>query len=334
MRSLFKIPLVIWIFLTLVSYASVLVSPEFFKYSGLIAFSIPIFISVNIILTLISILFKWKLGWVSLILSIVAYPFYGVAFGLNKDSVQKKVDLTVLSFNVKWFSDARKDNYSEVIKWIDSVDADVLCFQEYYPSRDISKRISDQGKYYESMDKKTFHVAIYSKFPIIEDGLVFNDQPFNNIRFADLKVGLDTIRIYSAHLQSMGINPALIQDSEGIQSEYENVTNKFISGSQGRTLQLKALIKHANEVSFPKIIAGDFNDVPFSFNYFHLKEKFKNAFEERGSGFGATYNGKIPYLRIDHQFFSQGLEIFQFNTEQEIFFSDHYPIIGKYQISH
>lgn len=333
MNSILRLPLVVWIGLTLISYLSILVSPGIFKYSGLISFTIPVFILINLFLTLLSVIFKWKLGWITLILTLAAYPFYQVALAYKVPSGQKEQDLTVLNYNVKWFTDARQENYGEVIEWINQTDADILCFQEYYPLKDIGQRIKSGGNYYESMDEEAFHVAIYSKYPIVDEGLVFADDRLNNIRFADIKIKTDTIRVYSVHLQSMGINPDLIQDSEGIKSEYENITNRFVNGSRGRTEQLNSLLEHIDTCKFPVILAGDFNDVPFSYNYFRMRGVLKNTFEAAGSGFGITYNGKIPYLRIDNQFYSEGLEALSFSTLNDIKYSDHFPLVGKYRIT-
>lgn len=334
MKSILKLPIYIWVFITLLIYSSVLVSPLFFKYSGILSIGVPIVILLNIIYLLLSLFFKWKSGFVALILLIIAYPFYRVGVSFNGPDEPKGETIKVLNYNVKWFIDATKNDYKEVLEWINNEDADILCFQEYYPLKNISSRISQNGKYKVSMNKDRFHVAIYSKFPIIKDGFILPEAHFNNIRYADLKVNDDTIRVYNVHLESMGINPDKIQDPESIKQEYEDVKNRFVSASTNRTEQIKTLFKHVESCPYPVLIAGDFNDVPFSYNYFQFKSKFKNAFEEVGSGFGVTYNGKIPLLRIDNQFYSEGLIARSLKTVNNVYYSDHFPLIGIYEITH
>lgn len=334
MKAILRLPLIIWFFGTLLVYSSVLVSPLFFKYSGAISFGIPILIILNLIYLILAIVFKWKSGFVALLLLVIAYPF--IKIGISFSGPQEPINDTfkVVNYNVKWFTDAREDNYNDATKWINSIDADILCFQEFYPLKNISERIAQRGQYNISMHRNRFHVAIFSKFPIVNDGLVFPEDHLNNVRFADLKIKGDTIRVYSVHLESMGINPDKIQDTDGIKAEYEDVKNRFVNASASRTSQIKTLIQHVEACEYPVLIAGDFNDVPFSYNYFQFKKKFKNAFEEVGSGFGITYNGKIPFLRIDNQFYSKGLEARSLKTVSNVYFSDHFPLIGNYEITH
>jgi len=332
MKSLFKLPQVLWIFFTLVVYSSVLISPLFFKYSGIVSFGVPLVLLLNFLLLIASLFFKWKSGFIALVLLIVGYPFLQVSFsfGGREESTSKSV--SIMNYNVKWFVDAKKDNYEEVIDWMDKVDVDIMCFQEFYPLKNISPRIAQKG-YRASLHKDQFHVAIYSRYPIINEGLVFTLDELNNARFADIKIGKDTLRVYSVHLESMGINPDKIQNPEGIKLEYENVKNRFITASARRTRQIKELLAHAASGPRKHIFAGDFNDVPFSYNYFQFKKKYKNAFEEAGRGMGVTYNGKLPFLRIDNQFYSQGIKALELKTVNDVYYSDHFPLIGIYDIT-
>lgn len=333
MKSLLKLPVLIWIFISLLIYSSVLMSPLVFKYSGLISFAIPIVIVLNLIFLLVSIVFKSKFGWVALLLIACGWPFISVGLAINGNDNLEEDGIKVMNYNVKWFTGAKENNYEDVIDWIGSVDADIICFQEFYPNKDIAKRIKERGDYYLSMTENRSNVAIFSKYPVLNDGLLLGNTSLNNIRFADLLIEKDTIRIYAVHLESMGIDPEKIQDREGIQNEYDNVKSKFLNASVSRTEQINTLIQHVEQTEYPFIIAGDFNDVPFSYNYFEFRKRFLNAFEEEGNGLGVTFNQSIPYLRIDNQFFSKKFNVQAFKTVDNIYFSDHFPQIGIYKLT-
>ncbi|MFY0592665.1 endonuclease/exonuclease/phosphatase family protein [Roseivirga sp.] len=333
MKIVTKLPVLIWTFVSLLVYSSVLVSPSIFKYSGVISFGIPIILALNFIILILSIIFKSKLGFAALVLVLIGWPFVQVGISISRKSDQKTEGIRVLNYNVKWFSNARKDNYSDVVEWINKVEADIIAFQEFYPNKGIAKRISDYGGYNISMDKGKSTNAIFSKYPIINDGLLLQKDKLNNIRFVDLIVENDTIRVYGVHLQSMGINPDKIQDSEGIKNEYDDIRSRFVFSSSSRTKQIEILLDHAKKCDYPKMVIGDFNDVPFSYNYFQFKDLFSNAFEEKGRGIGATFNNKIPYLRIDNQFFTKEFSIKSFETVGDIYYSDHFPLIGIYELS-
>lgn len=330
MRKFKKYFLLIWVVFTLLVYASVFISPLMFPYSPIISLGIPLLIFLNSVAFVGSIILASKKWWLYLGLLLVAIPFVNVMIQFNQQKSSHE-DLKILSYNVKWFFDARQNNYQDAIDWLVSQQADIVCLQEFYPLKNISKRIIDNGAYYNATFKKRYNVAIYSKYPIVDKGLLFPDSEFNNVLYADVQKGDEIFRIYSVHLQSMGIKPEKIQDREGIQTEYEDVKIRLIQGAKERAEQIRILLDHADKSPYPVIIAGDFNDTPYSFNYFKINQLYDNAFEEKGKGFGTTYNGAIPFLRIDHQFFSNGFEATGFETLNKVNYSDHFPIIGYYR---
>ncbi|OEK05265.1 endonuclease/exonuclease/phosphatase family protein [Roseivirga misakiensis] len=333
MKNIIKLPIILWTLLSLIVYASVLVSPEVFKYSGLISFGIPFIICINLVFVILSGVFKWRFGFVALALLLVGWPFIRVGLSIGGSNDIEKEGIRVLNYNVKWFVDAKENDYQSVVDWVNGVEADIISFQEFYPGKRIAQRIAENGSYNVSMDKGRSTNAIFSKYPIINDGLLLEKDKLNNIRFVDLVIEQDTIRVYGVHLQSMGINPDKIQDSEGIKNEYEDIRSRFVFSSASRTGQIQILLNHAKKCSYPKMVIGDFNDVPFSYNYFQFREDFSNAFEEQGRGIGATFNNKIPYLRIDNQFFTQEFSLKSFSTVGDIYYSDHFPLIGIYELS-
>ncbi len=333
MKSFVKYPVLLWMFFSLLVYGSVLVSPLDIGYSGIVSFGIPFVIILNFLFLLLALIFKSKLGWMAVFLLICGWPFVNIGVSLNGNNDIEQEGIKVLNYNVKWFVGAKANDYQDVIDWIGGVDADIICFQEFYPLKGIADRIKRSGDYYISMDNDQYNTAIFSKYPIINEGLLFDDASINNIRFADIKILTDTIRVYGVHLQSVGIDPEKIQDREGIQNEYDDVKSKFLFSSTSRTEQIKKLFEHIETTDYPVIIAGDFNDVPFSYNYFQFRKKFTNAFEAQGQGIGVTFNHKIPYLRIDNQFFSKQFRLKAFKTVDDIYYSDHFPLIGIYELS-
>ena len=58
---------------------------------------------------------------------------------------------------------------------------------------------------------------------------------------------------------------------------------------------------------YPYIISGDFNDTPSSYAVNQMAKGFKNAFREKGTGLGRTYNGDFPNYQIDYIMASRSL---------------------------
>lgn len=323
----------IWLIFSALVFTSVLISPLFFQYASIVSFAIPIVMVATFAMFVLSVLFNSRYWYYYLITLFFAWPYYQLTFSFTESTNSGlSKDFSVLNYNVKWFTEARQNNYDDVINWIVDQEADVLCFQEYYPRPDINQRLMKRGNYFDATGNSRYNVALFSKHPILSKGLLFDEKKLNNVFYADIKIKQDTVRFYSLHLESMGIDPEKLQDSDGIRNEYDDVKFKILNGSRARAKQIEVLLDHVAESPYPVVLAGDFNDVPYSYNYFKLGEKLKNAFEEKGRGLGATYNGKIPFLRIDNQFFGDGLELLHFHTLNNVNYSDHFPIMGSYRV--
>lgn len=319
---------------TLISYASIWVSPASFKIAAGIAMLIPLFLVLNI-LALLFLIYKRSIkALLPVLVLALGYPFFVATFGGNGTENGDERSFSVMSYNVKGFGDSKKSKSEQFFNSIEEFDADIHCFQEFYNRATYVQKLRTKGGYDIIHDRKLSNLAIASKYPVINDGLLIPNKRFNNIMFADLLLGKgDTLRVYNVHLQSMGITHTNSQYYEDIMSEYDDAKTKFLEGASVRATQISLLLKHAETCAYPILIAGDFNDVPYSHNYFKIRRSFSNAFEEAGSGLGFTFNGDLPFLRIDNQFFNEDLRVHAFETIDSMDYSDHYAILGIYSIS-
>jgi len=81
----------------------------------------------------------------------------------------------------------------------------------------------------------------------------------------------------------------------------------------------------AAKCPYPYIISGDFNDTPTSYAVNKMSEGLKNAFCEKGSGFGRTYNGDFPNYQIDYIMASPAFNVLSYQIIEKKL-SDHYPV--------
>lgn len=242
-------------------------------------------------------------------------------------------------FNQSW-SPNSEESIANSIEWATKFPADIKCFQEFYqdfttPSRNALKLISKDGEFqykYHSFgrnSKRSQGLAIFSRYPIVNEGMVFNNQTNNGSIFVDVKIDNDTIRIYNTHLESMNIPAKELAELEGIKKNYRETIRKLKNGIVMRARQVELLMEHIANSPHPVILAGDFNDVPYSYTYFTVRSTLQNAFEAAGRGFGFTYNKVLFFLRIDHIFTDNDFVVHQFRTHREVDYSDHYPISAK-----
>ena len=71
------------------------------------------------------------------------------------------------------------------------------------------------------------------------------------------------------------------------------------------------------------------NNSAFSYVYRTIKGNMADAFEQAGSGFGASYNFKYYPARIDYVFVEKEIEVKEFKIDNTVELSDHYPIFTR-----
>jgi endonuclease/exonuclease/phosphatase family metal-dependent hydrolase len=333
------------------------VSPQEFWPLGFLSFTSPVPLLLNALFV-----GYWlaRRSWLTLLPLLViglAWSYYARGLALNRDSRSAGEGIPqvqVLSFNTSFFIKDLKDgnpgqqSSQKMIDWIAQQPADIILLQEYHndPGSSIFNTAhtigSDQGKeaFVSGVRKNPGGpengLAIFSRFPILAKGQIpFGKLTFNHGMFADIKIGPDTLRVYNVHLKSMSINEegvAAVVRGKQVRSEGRDIYYRLRNGFLARSEQLDTLLSHIATSPYPVLIGGDFNDLPWSYTYEQFNRRFKNAFQERGTGVGSTYNGKIPFLRIDNQFYSKGLEAHRITVHREMPYSDHFPVSVEYSI--
>lgn len=330
--------------ISLVLFLSVYISPEYLPYVGLLPFFIPAALIVNFFLFAILTLSWRKTAFLPLIALVIGYRFIFITFQLNPKNPGAE-GLTILSYNVHLFDYKSRTAGKfdpNVFTWLKENDSDIKVFQEFFndnttASRDALKILGKDAGYdvaYHIIQgnpkKRSYGLAIFSKYPVLNHGKVFDNSRTNGAIFADLLIKSDTIRIYNAHLESMKIESEKLDNLEGVKDNYRQTMGKLNRGSLARSQQLKVLVEHIHLSPHPVILTGDLNELPYSYTYFKLSENLNNAFEVAGRGFGFTYNRILFFLRIDHIFYSNELKAIQFKTHREVDYSDHYPISATF----
>ncbi|GAA4382583.1 hypothetical protein GCM10023186_23060 [Hymenobacter koreensis] len=268
--------------------------------------------------------------------------------------------LHVLSANVRIFNvypQLRNEGLQSskaMIKWVAEHPADIICLQEFYneprPTNDgaVFNAVRQIGKLQkrEVFLSKTlsngiggeFGMAIFSRFPIARRGtIVFNKLTQNHGMWADVCLpSRDTVRVFNAHLQSMSMDEKDIVDSysskAGLKAKGLGLLRRFKRGMVARSTQIDTLVRRIEASPYPVVLCGDLNDFAYSYSYDQLADRLQNAWATAGTGFGATYNGKLPFLRIDNQFASRDWQVENVRVRRDIPYSDHFPIEAVYRL--
>ena len=328
------------------------IPPQTFWPSSLLALLVVpvLFINLTILLIFLAKRSWWLIfpllivgGGLSFLPKLYAWPS-----GESEEGT--KHSFSVISYNASFFRAGRvfseayysSENHLPALQmtdWIRSSSADIICLQEFFDDENSDifnniQSIGEQKGYEYYFLTKPMHdngvrrgLVTFSKFPIIDQGTIFlSENRYNGSTFVDLAVHSDTIRIINIHLESL----SLFRRSQR-NAVFMALKNNILRKSE----QVGKVIENLYASPYPVIVCGDFNETPTGFLYRQFDQILNNAFEQKGRGFGLTYQGSlaVPLLRIDNQFYDPVVRLISFTTYHNIGYSDHFPIEARYQVS-
>jgi len=336
----------------LLSYSASIINPQQFWPIAFFGLGFLPILLINIGFIIYWLLRKKRYALLSLITILLGWNLLGkhINFKNNKEKIISKIDsnIRVMSFNVLMFKKYNnpKDNFrEETLELLQTIDPDIICFQEFYSrlkgSKQFTKAIKRKGDfedyYFEPTsqnDYEGYGPAIFSKYPIINQGSIYkNGYGINRIIFVDVKRESDTLRVYNVHLRSFALQD---EDKEYVQKSTANIKandeestkrvgRKLKRAFSNRTEQAKSLRTHMDKCPYPYIVMGDFNDTPMSYSVNLIAKDMNNAFAEQGFGWGVTHFGLLPIFQIDYILCDKRLKIENYGIIKERL-SDHYPI--------
>ena len=251
-------------------------------------------------------------------------------------------DLTVLTYNVMMgfgLVDYEQEPDPKKLEKLNSIlsqdpKPDILCLQEAGPL--ALKAFDKISGYPYSHSFSPKGAVVYSAYPIVKNGFLDFKSKINSCLWADIALPTsDTVRIYSAHLESTRLSSSSynLLAEKGLPSPsaqgIKDLLLKYPLYAGKRAEQAHLVNEHMTQSPYPVVLCGDMNEPPASYTYRVLKKDMTDAFEETGSGFGNTWKGKIPILRIDYIFASEKLT----NTSDSCLrsdLSDHYPVKASF----
>lgn len=315
-------------FLLLVSFILPYLPPKNFPTLSLLSLVVSLLIIVNILFAIYWAIQLRRRFFISFTVLFISFFYFNVFYEVSSqvDESQYKNTLNVLSYNVRLFNAYEKTpstNAPQIIsELLTEENPDVVCVQEYYKPNKIDLSVYKYKYIHFKSEKAKLGHAIFSKYPLINTGAFDFEHTYNNTIYADIVKGMDTIRIYSVHLQSLGIIPrvSFLQESDN-----EKLRKRVADAFEKQQSQVEAILEHKQTTTNPILICGDLNNTPFSYSYRKLKDGMQDAFRERGNGLGTTFRFEKFPMRIDYFFASEGLDIISFDTMEKTF-SDHYPV--------
>lgn len=340
--------------LLILSYASIVVNPAKVWLISLVGmFFIPLSL-VNAFLLLWAIKRRSKSFVIPLLALLPALFFIGryVQFDSEEDRIARMPhtdsSLKFISYNVGRFALdgedlTRNECMEKVFEFILDEKADVVCLQEFHTD-DVEKIRSFlerrmPGYSTEYYMFPTGHGAFgnltLSRFPVMDKGVIKFNESANLAIYTDYMTEKGCFRVYNCHFESYNISLSGIVKSvfgkvnagDVISRTGTKMKNSIIR----RPKQVDKVFSHIESSTLPSFVCGDFNDNPMSYTYFRMTKDRKDTFVEAGNGFGATYAGLWPVLRIDYVLFPQDMKAVS-NRIPRIPYSDHYPVVSEIEL--
>ena len=303
-----------------------------------------------------------KYAWISAIALLLGIKSISVFYAFNFPTGFKKqknpASIRVATWNVARFIEMRKNNNKgsqirrKMLDEIRQQNADIICLQEFFHSYDSSwyhnvdyMRDSLHYPYYYYShdvdgDKHFTGNAIFSRFPIIDSGLIRYPRPTlpEALMHADIRLKNRIIRVYTTHLQSLQFGKTdyekieRIKDvDEGIVTNSKTIFSKLKKGVINRKIQTDIIRQVLGDSPYPLIFCGDLNDIPNSYTYFNIRGEMQDAFLKKGFGIGRTFAAISPTLRIDYIFADRRFKVHQFRRIPKNY-SDHYMLVSDIEL--
>ncbi|MBS1569320.1 MAG: endonuclease/exonuclease/phosphatase family protein [Bacteroidetes bacterium] len=341
----------------LLSYLSALVDPAVFWPLALFGIAYPYILLANLLCILWWLIFRRKRMLPSLLAILLGWGHVGDFFqlkGTGAAPADVRTPFTLMSWNVRLFDlynwTHNQQTRDEMMELILVEDPDILCMQEFLnvgPGNPLMVKDSllSSYRFTACADAYTVHargdhyigIAIFSTKPIVAQGTIHFPDELNNLcLWADIAMGADTIRVYTAHLASLRFGDQdyrFIKDLEqgggrdSLTTAGSRILGRMQNGFVRRSSEVSALVAHMRTSPWPVVYCGDLNDTPMSYSYHLLrKEGLEDAFTESGQGIGNTYIGDVPSFRIDHILHGPRFVAWGFRTLPDEL-SDHRAII-------
>ena len=307
---------------------------------------------------------KWTWFAVGIVLLIVSIPHARSTWGIpsmpdSKATPGSQASLRVLSWNVRQFNRFAwigvPGVQDSILALMERSDADVICIQETYleatsgrearknpwMSRDILKAATGMPYLMEEIDlgrgsDKLFGLVVLSRYPLMDkQSLKFENDRNNSAMSVDVNVDGDTIRVFNVHLSSIGFEEADYEDARNVRDEAARmrILHRLQNAWAKRAPQARQVAESVCLSPHPVILAGDFNDTPVSYASEQMAECLVDGYTRSGiwnmPALGGTYQGELPFLRIDQMWHSPIFECVSYKTI-DVALSDHRPVLGEF----
>ena len=285
-----------------------------------------------------------RTAWLLALVLLVSAFFAGRTFRFSNQKEPDASGPSVMTYNVGLFANSasgarsRVELADSVAAYIRSVDADIVCLQEFYLPNSVNEKrwlhsrfpgyITD---YYTLTGQNgTAGCVTLSRYPVVRKGKIPFEGSTNMVLYIDIDTGGEIVRIYNCHLESYNMSIPFIFSSVRSEEMMERSGRRFRRSILARARQVDSLVADMKECPVRSFAVGDFNDMPVSYTYSRLIRGRKDAFRTARRGFGGTFSALLRIMRIDYILYPKDLEAVSYKVSR-VKYSDHYPLLVRFK---
>ncbi|MBW8362568.1 MAG: endonuclease/exonuclease/phosphatase family protein [Kaistella sp.] len=301
--------------------ANAYVPPKAFPLFNLLSLAFPVLMMLYVALILFWIILRKKRAFIFLAVSLVLIMPVRRWINISGDS-SLQPNLRIISVNLK----GERFGGDEIDEYFKNSEADIILNQE----QGGNSKIPGYPYHMESLSV----VALNSKTEILKQGKLEADG-VGNAFFADIKINGKIIRLINVYLTPFAFDKGKVKPTEDFdqnKTTVKYILKRLIPVFKIHQEEVLVIQKAIADSPYPVIVAGDFNAVPNSYEYYQIGKNLKDVFVETGNGSATSFHDyKFP-IRIDYIFCSQELTPVSYRVDRNVKISDHYPVIAEFKI--
>ena len=320
--------------------ASIWLDAELHPRLAIVGLAFPILMVLNLLFIPFWLLFKPRMLVVPLLGMAMCGGYILDYHPLNLGGKDKEADLTLVSWNVNYMTNAGRD--SSYIGWdyIKNSTADIICIQEGPRGKATEEKFDSlkmEGWNIESLGG----LRVLSRYPILSNESVpISETKRDHIEQVELLIDEDTVTLFNLHLECNSLtvderdeygDVLKSHNRDALKSEAHFLAGKLAVSNHLRGVQTTRLLERMDSLPEGRkvLLCGDFNDTPISNAYHKVDRRLKSAFRQGGAGLGISYlDWRFP-VRIDHIFYSDQWQCVDARFDDELPCSDHLPLVAK-----
>lgn len=302
------------------------ISPDQFAWLNLLSLGFPVFMIAYLCLTVFWIFSGKKRAVFFILLGLI---FLNPVKRWINYSKEKEIsgDLKIITFNAK----GAKFGKDRIEDFVNRQNADLVFLQEDGDTKYNFTSLQRNSKIPVN--------SLYSQYETVAHKDLFyglHNENFNAYaQQTDLRIKGRIYRIINVYLQPFKFEKEMVK-LEGNQAEdkqkVKNIIGRLLPTFKIHQQQIKIVRKSIDESPYPVILAGDFNSVPNSYEYYALGKNLQDAFFIAGNGSATSFHEyKFP-IRIDYIFTSESVQPVSYRIDRSAKLSDHFPVIATFRL--